>query len=72
MSSDDDQDDNDSDSERWVFVPAKLEPLTQAQTKKLRDLYYERGFQRGIQSTYKEVNMDNIGKKLAGSRSRNG
>ena len=65
MSSDDDQDDNDSDSERWVFVPAKLEPLTQAQTKKLRDLYYERGFQRGIQSTYKEVNMDNIGKKIS-------
>ena len=61
----DSRDDDDSDSDRWVFVPAKLEPLTQSQEKKLRDLYYERGFQRGIQSTYKEVNKDDIGKHIS-------
>lgn len=51
---------DDDDSDPWVFVPAKLAPLTQAQKDKLDHLYYKRGFQRGIQSTFKEVNDGSV------------
>jgi len=57
--------DDDDDGDGWVFVPAKLEPLTQAQENKLKDLYYKRGYQRGILSTYKEVNSDGVGKPIS-------
>ena len=46
------------DEEEWVFKPAAMAPITAKQEELLEELYYDKMFQRGIHSTFYEINKN--------------